>query len=54
MRNVAKNTYRIRINRSSMELVREQVTPYMHSIFMYKLGQTIKDPLKTSLNAGTP
>lgn len=54
VRNVAKNTYRIRINRSSMELVREQVTPYMHSIFMYKIGQTIKDPLKTSLNAGTP
>lgn len=54
VRNVAKNTYRIRINRPSMEQVRELVTPYMHSIFMYKLGPTLKDPLKTSLNAGTP
>ena len=40
LRNAAKNTYRIRISRSSTEQVRELVTQYMHSIFMYKLGNT--------------
>ena len=40
LRNAAKNTYRIRISRSSIEQVRELVTQYMHSIFMYKLGYT--------------
>lgn len=38
VRNAAKNTYRIRIKRSSIEQVRRLVTQYMHSIFMYKLG----------------
>ncbi len=35
----AKDTYRIRIPKLSMPLVRELVTPYMHSDFMYKLGE---------------
>lgn len=39
VRNKAKDTYRIRISKLSMPLIRELVTPYMHYDFMYKLGQ---------------
>lgn len=33
-----KDTYRVRISKTSMPLLRELVTPYMHPSFMYKLG----------------
>ena len=38
IRNTKKGTYRIRISKRSIPLVRELVTPYMHPVFMYKLG----------------
>jgi hypothetical protein len=38
VRNKAKNTYRIRVSKRSIPLLRELVIPYMHSEFMYKLG----------------
>lgn len=33
------DTYRIRISKRSMLLLRELVTPHMHPYFIYKLGQ---------------
>lgn len=38
IRNKDRDTYRIRISKTSMPLVRELVTRYMHKDFMYKLG----------------
>ena len=38
VRNSVKGTYRIRISKSSMPLLRELVTSHMHPDFMYKLG----------------
>lgn len=38
IRNKDRDTYRIRISKTSMSLVRELVTPYVHEDFMYKLG----------------
>lgn len=38
VRNRAKDTYRIRISKTSMPLLRQLVTPHMHPSFMYKLG----------------
>ncbi|MBW5719172.1 hypothetical protein GQQ29_26440 [Klebsiella pneumoniae] len=38
VRNRDKDTYRIRISKKSMPLLRELVIPYMHPSFMYKLG----------------
>jgi hypothetical protein len=38
VRSAINNTYRIRISKTSMPLVRELVLPHMHPIFMYKLG----------------
>jgi hypothetical protein len=39
VRSTTKGTYRVRISKTSMPLLRELVTPHMHSIFMYKLRQ---------------
>lgn len=39
IRNKSKDTYRIRISKTSMPLVREIVRPHMHPDFMYKLGE---------------
>lgn len=41
VRNPSKNTYRIRISKTSMPLLREMVTPHMHPSFMYKLGPSL-------------
>lgn len=38
IRDSSRNTYRIRISKRSMPLVRELVISYMHPDFMYKLG----------------
>jgi hypothetical protein len=38
IRNKDKDIYRIRISKTSIPLVRDLVTPYMHEDFMYKLG----------------
>ena len=38
IRNKEKDTYRIRVSKLSMPLVRELVTPHMHPSMMYKLG----------------
>ena len=38
IRNKDKDTYRIRFSKTSMPLVRDLVSPYMHKDFMYKLG----------------
>jgi hypothetical protein len=38
VRNCTKGTYRIRISKTSMPLVRQLVIPHMHPSFMYKLG----------------
>lgn len=38
-RNKDKDTYRIRISKLSMPLVRQLVRPYMHPDFIYKLGE---------------
>jgi len=38
IRNKEKDTYRIRISKISMTLVRELVIPYIHKYFIYKLG----------------
>ena len=38
IRNKEKSTYRIRISKTSMTLVRNLVTPYIHKDFLYKLG----------------
>jgi hypothetical protein len=38
VRNNIKGTYRVRISKKSMPLLRQLVTPHMHSDFMYKLG----------------
>lgn len=35
-----QDNYRIRISKQSIPLLRELITPYMHSDFMYKLGPT--------------
>ncbi len=37
IRNKMKNTYRIRISKTSMPLLRELVSPHMHKDYMYKL-----------------
>jgi len=37
IRNKIKNTYRIRISKTSMPLLRELVSPHMHKDYMYKL-----------------
>lgn len=39
VRNASKDTYRVRISKTSMPLVRQLVTPHMHASFMYKLGE---------------
>jgi hypothetical protein len=41
IRNKEKDRYRIRISKTSMDLLREIVTLYMHKDFMYKLGNEI-------------
>jgi succinate dehydrogenase hydrophobic anchor subunit len=38
VRNSTKGTYRIRISKASMPLLRNLVAPHMHTDFMYKLG----------------
>lgn len=38
LRNKYKNTYRIRISRRSMPLLRDLVSSSMHRDFVYKLG----------------
>lgn len=38
LRNKVKGTYRIRVAKPSMPLLRTLVTPHMHPYFMYKLG----------------
>lgn len=38
VRNPQAKTYRIRISKRSMPLLRDMVMPYMHPIFIYKLG----------------
>jgi hypothetical protein len=38
MRNIRPNQYRIYIRKESIEKLREIVLPYMHKIFLYKLG----------------
>lgn len=38
VRNRTNNTYRVRISKTSMPLLRKLVTPHMHPVFMYKLG----------------
>lgn len=38
IRNPKKDTYRIRISKNSLDLVRKLVTEHMHPIFIYKLG----------------
>lgn len=38
IRNKGKETYRIRISKKSVPLLRSSVTPHMHPYFMYKLG----------------
>ena len=38
IRNKANDTYRIRISKKSMPLLRELVKEHIHPIFMYKLG----------------
>ena len=38
VRNSTTGTYRIRISKLSMPLLRELVTPYTHPSMMYKLG----------------
>lgn len=40
VRDSSKGTYRIRILKRSMPTVRQLVTPYMYSDFLYKLGST--------------
>lgn len=42
VRNKATNRYRIRISKISMPKLRELVKPYIHSSFLYKLGEQIK------------
>lgn len=39
IRNKDKDRYRIRISKTSMLLVRSLIRPYMHKIFIYKLGE---------------
>lgn len=39
IRNKIKNTYRIRISKLSMAKLRELVKPYMHNLFLYKIGE---------------
>lgn len=39
IRNKSKDTYRIRISKKSMPLVRELVRPHIHPDFIYKLGK---------------
>lgn len=41
VRNRNKDTYRIRISKTSMPLVRKLVTSHMHSHFNYKLGPSL-------------
>lgn len=41
VRNKDKGTYRVRISKTSMPLLRQLVTPYMHPHFMYKLGPSL-------------
>ena len=38
IRDKEKDRYRIRISKTSMPLIRELITPYMHKDFLYKLG----------------
>lgn len=38
VRNKATNRYRLRISKLSMPKLQELVNPYMHSSFLYKLG----------------
>ena len=38
LRNKSKDTYRIRISRLSLPLFRKLVMPYMHPVYLYKLG----------------
>lgn len=40
LRNKINNTYRIRISSKSLPTLRDLVKPYIHPIFMYKLGKT--------------
>lgn len=35
------DTYRVRVSKTSMPLLRELVAPHMHPIFMYKLGPSL-------------
>ena len=53
-RNKDKGTFRVRISKTSMPLVRQLVTPYMHSTFMYKLGPSLNLKLFRELIARTP
>ena len=38
IRSVSKDSYRIRISKKSMPLLRELVIPFMHKDYIYKLG----------------
>lgn len=38
VRNKGNNTYRIRVSRYSLALLRELVLPHMHPVYLYKLG----------------
>ena len=39
IRDKDKDRYRIRLSKTSLSLVRNLITPYMHKDFMYKLGE---------------